>query len=101
MRKTDAQHLLYPTIYRTIGNFRGYTNFRETGVSEIFAVGESVTLAVRLKAERMFKERDDNLSSLFQCGEKTSLVPRTLVYRNVDSAFGLAPPCGSCVCACN
>ena len=58
-----------------------------------------MTLAVRLKAERMFKERDDNLSSLFQCGEKTSLVPRTLVYRNVESAFGLAPPCGSCVCA--
>lgn len=83
-----------------VGNFRGYKFSRNRG-SEIFAVGESVTLAVRLKAERMFKERDDNLSSLFQCGEKTSLVPRTLVYRNVDSAFGLAPPCGSCVCACN
>ena len=78
MRETDAQHLLYSTIHRTLVIFAG-TNFRETGVSEIFAVGESVTLAVRLKAERMY----DNLSSLFQCGEKTSLVPRTLVYRNV------------------
>ena len=56
-----------------------------------------------LKAERnerleLSTERDGNLSSWFQCGEKSSLVPRTFV-ETIASAVGLVPPFGLCVSA--
>ena len=44
----------------------------------------------------MFTNRDWNLSSLFQCGEEGSLIPRMFV-ETIASALGPAPLSGSSV----
>ena len=90
--------------YRIVGNFCGYKfswnwpkfrfqkfsrlQFSRFQFSRLVNLGPADYLPVRLKAEQISTERDGNLSYLFQCGEKSSLVPRTFI-ETIASALGL------------